>query len=134
MWKGNCATGSLSTYYPGIGTFSSTKKFNISGNILSLLYGDNYEGIYNVPNSNTLFQELFKNTKVVNAKDLLLVANKLPNKCYYGMFRGCNSLKAIPALPAIVLNEYCYGYMFENCTSLNSAPKLPATTLANYCY
>lgn len=40
---------------------------------------------------------------------------------YYGMFRGCTSLKSIPELPATILTTQCYKYMFEGCASLTAA-------------
>jgi len=40
MWKGTLTPTSMN----GIGTFSATGNFDVQGNIMSLLYGDNYKG------------------------------------------------------------------------------------------
>ena len=75
---------------------------------------------------------------IENLLDYQTVANgehpTMGQKCYSGIFRGCTSLTAAPALPATTLAEYCYLDMFNGCTSLTTAPELPATTLAKSCY
>ena len=131
LWK-----GSMTPNTSGIGAFSSTANFDVQGNIMSLLYGDDFIGQTDLTGKNYCFYQLFmQNTKVVNAKNLILPATTLASYCYQRMFRGCTSLTTAPVLPATTLASYCYQYMFQNCTSLTTAPSiLPATTLANSCY
>ena len=117
-----------------IGTFSSNKPFNASGNIMSLLYGDNFKNKTSLSGKNYAFKNLFNFTSIVNASNLILPATTLAQYCYSNMFNGCTSLISAPALPATTLDQYCYYNMFYNCTSLTSAPALPATTLAKGCY
>jgi hypothetical protein len=131
MWKG--------TMTPqedfGIGKFSSTDNFDVQGNIMSLLFGDNYKGQTDLTGKDYAFYRLFyQNTKVINTENLSLPATTLANSCYRQMFRGCTSLVRAPKLPATTLAELCYFYMFDGCTSLTTAPELPATTLATSCY
>ncbi len=131
MWKGEL-TPSLGY---GIGTFSATGNFNVQGNPMSLLFGDNFKGQTDLTGKNYAFYNLFKNnTKVVSAENLSLSATTLANTCYSSMFEGCTSLVNAPELPATTLANTCYSYMFRNCTSLVTAPELPATTLASSCY
>ena len=112
---------------------SSTCRFNAMGNAYSLLYGDNFENIYDITGKSLLM--LFGNcANLVSAKNLSLPATTLDMLCYGGMFQGCTSLTAAPELPATTLTMACYGGMFSGCTSLTAAPKLPATTLADNCY
>ena len=119
----------------GIGTFSSTGKFNVSGNIMSLLYGDDFDGQTSLSGKNNVFSMLFRNCKnVISVSNLILPATTLADYCYYGMFYGCSSLTTGSKLPANTLANYCYQEMFRNCTSLTTAPELPATTLVDYCY
>ena len=120
----------------GIGTFSvSGGTFDVKGNIMSLLYGDDFEGQTNLTNKNYSFKNLFTDcTTLVNANELILPATTLAYRCYSYMFQGCTSLTSSPSLPATTLAENCYSYMFQGCTSLVTAPALPATTLASYCY
>ena len=112
--------------------------FNVGGNIMSLLYGDNFEN-QTVLTENYTFLRLFdtnsySNNKIVNAGSLILPATTLTNGCYYGMFNANRNLTTAPALPATTLVNYCYCEMFNDCDSLTTAPVLPATTLVNYCY
>ena len=113
---------------------NSTINFNIQGNIMSLLYGDNFKNNNNLINPNSFGNLFLNNVNLINAKNLILPATTLVNYCYYGMFRGCASLTSVPELPAATLANSCYSRMFSGCTSLTSAPELPATTLTDYCY
>ena len=120
-----------STY--GIGTFNATNYFNVSGNIMSLVDGDDYETSTTI-NANQ-FRSLFNgNTYLLNANELILPITVLASYCYYQMFYGCTSLTTAPVLLATTLANSCYGNMFFRCTSLTTAPSLPASTLANWCY
>ena len=115
---------------------NSTADINASGNIMSLLYGDNFKDKTSLPEgSQYTFDELFKNnTHLINAENLILPATTLTNRCYSGMFWGCSSLTTAPDLPATELSSSCYDNMFRGCSSLTAAPSLPATTLAPGCY
>ena len=125
--------GNNSTYNNN--TFSgSTAGFEVEGNIMSLIYGDDFKNKLTISRDNT-FANLFKNcTKLVSAENLILPATALATWCYASMFYGCTSLTTAPALPATTLKNYCYYQMFSKCTSLKTAPALPATTLADSCY
>ena len=127
------ATNPSASSGSGIGTFSCTGKCNVGGNIMSLLYGDDFVG-KNEINKEFQFDGLFRNMKIVDASKLILPATTLANGCYSAMFMLCNSLIKAPELPATTLANSCYMGMFEACSSLTTAPELPATTLANGCY
>ena len=115
--------------------FISSKQFNVSGNIMSLCYGDNFINQTALPGTYT-FYSLFKNcTKLVDISNLVLPATNLAPGCYSNMFYGCSSLTTAPSiLPATILTIDCYRSMFDRCTSLTTAPELPATTLSANCY
>jgi hypothetical protein len=130
MWK-----GTMTPQYDGVGTFSSTANFDVQGNIMSLLYGDNFKGQIDLTGKYGVFKKLFyQNTKVINAENLSLPATTLADYCYQGMFGKCTNLTAAPQLPATTLTTGCYQGIFQDCSSLVNAPELPATTLAIYCY
>ena len=120
----------------GIGSFSSTGNFTVEGNLMSLLYGDNFANQTSLSGKGYAFNHLFFNcTNLTNAENLSLPATTLATSCYNSMFNGCTSLTKAPSvLPATTLAEGCYEYMFYSCDSLTTAPQLPATTLANGCY
>lgn len=136
MFKGNNDTYSETFSKNTMFMSNNGALFNVYGNIMSLMYGDNFIG-KNTFNDDTLsyiFTNLFYGTGVVNASNLILPATTLVDFCYYYMFSLCVSLTSAPALPATTLADYCYHYMFNDCISLTSAPALPATTLADGCY
>lgn len=133
-FKGTNATyaGSKSNYS---GFDSGTAVVNIEGNIMSLIYGDNFV------NNNTLtgsynFCSIFKRQNIVSAENLILPATTLTQYCYRAMFSwpaddkpsAISVLSVPPALPATTLAKGCYWYMFENC-NITEAPDLLATTL-----
>ena len=120
----------------------SNVKFNVYGNINSLLSKDNYTGITSYSSAYT-FYNLFGtytattyNPGLISAENLVLTAPTLANYCYGQLFHNCTSLTTPPKLPATTLAAFCYNGMFQNCTSLTGVPSnyLPATTLADYCY
>ena len=104
----------------------------VYGNIMSLVYGDDFIGKTTIYDRN--FQILFAYSGLISAENLILPATTLAKACYEYMFKGCTSLTTAPALPATTLASNCYCSMFEGCTSLTQAPQLPATILAEWCY
>jgi len=160
MWKGTLTPNSTR----GIGKFSANKKFNIKGNPMSLLYGDNFVGQKSLSGKGYAFKLLFNNNIYVNdVSEMILPATTLASYCYNGMFYGCTamtsvvstlpstsmkegcynsmyynckSLTSVPSnyLPSTSLDVSCYKAMFQGCTSLTNMPSLPATTLKNTCY
>lgn len=125
----NTYAGSKSNYS---GFEGSTANFDIEGNIMSLIYGDNFanqstmSGTYN-------FCSIFKKATVVSAENLVLPTTTLTNYCYRAMFSLCPVIVTAPALPATSLAQGCYWYMFEGC-GITTAPELLATTLVRECY
>lgn len=116
--------------------FNTSGNVTVSGNIMSLLYGDDFANATVFPSgSSHTFERLFQETdKLVSAGNLLLPATSLVYECYREMFRGCSFLTEAPTLPAIYLANGCYNCMFMYCSSLMETPTLPATTLADLCY
>ena len=109
-----------------------TATFDVEGNIMSLVYGDNFIG------NNTLtgtynFCSMFKLSKVVSAENLILPATTLTKYCYRAMFSKATLLDTPPALPATTLSQGCYYYMFEEC-AFTTAPDLLATTIPSQAY
>lgn len=117
----------------GIGTLKPSVRASVQGNIMSLVYGDNFTGQTTM--NNYQFRGLFYTcANITSAGNLVLPATALTLYCYRSMFTGCSGLTTAPELPATTLAGYCYSYMFNGCTSLTTSPELPATTLAQYCY
>lgn len=133
LWRGNARRYAAST---GVySKFSSTGQFNVSGNIMSLLYGKNFEGKLSFQGDMT-FHHLFDGcTKMLSSENLLLPATSLQNYCYQFMFSSCTSMtKTVKVLPATNLRTNCYQRMYNYCPALLEAPELPAETLVSGCY
>lgn len=123
MWKGNLTVGSW-----GVGQFQSTGKVNVYGNVLSLIYGDDFRGKTTVPTLNKVFYYLFHYLKIVSAENLILPILTLGEYSYSAMFVGCRTLEIPPkVLPATTIDRFSYQQMFSNCTSLKTIPEMKVT-------
>ena len=123
LWRGNITPNSTN----GIGTFSSSGKYEAKGNPLSLRLGDNFKGVTTMPNNSYMFYKLFyANTGLISAKDLSLVCTTIRPYCYNRMFYGCKNLVNVCNLPATTLRDGAYAYMFFGCSSLTKAPYISA--------
>ena len=116
--------------------FNTSGNITVSGNIMSLLYGDDFANTTVFPSgSSNTFEGLFQDAdKLISAGNLFLPATSLVYECYREMFHGCSSLTVAPTLPANSLAYGCYNCMFMYCSSLMDAPTLSATILAGSCY
>lgn len=119
-----------------VSKFSSTGQYDASGNVLSLIYGEDFVGKNSTPTSDTCtFRCLFyQSSKLVHTHELCLPIFWLRNYCYDYMFAGCTSLISTPKLHSPKLAACCYQNMFRDCSSLNNIPYLPATFLNQHCY
>ena len=135
MWKGNLIPTKHNGVDAGIGTFLSSNRFEVGGNIMSLLYGDNYRGKTSLAGKTNVFVLLFQYcTGLTSAENLCLPAITLESGCYADMFLECENLVTPPSiLPAMSLPYSCYSAMFGGCRSLTRTPALPATDLGNLC-
>lgn len=121
----------------GIGTFSSTANFDVEGNVMSLIYGDNFENQTSLSGKDYVFMNLFSGcTTVINADKMELPATTLSTQCYCNMFNAATSLVKAPSeLPAMTLGNACYMNMFYNCSAMTTVmDELPATELTASAY
>ena len=114
--------------------FNTTCKFNICGNIMSLINSTNFSNLKDIDFSDCFAYLFYNCNKLISAKNLILPVTYLIEYCYNSMFQNCSNLIITPKLPAINLSENCYSNMFSGCISLTTAPQLPATTLELRCY
>ena len=114
----------------GIGRFSSTFDFTAKGNIMSLLFGDNYDTNFSLSGYPAVFNSLFAEGNIVHASQLLLPATTLSVHCYTNMFNVCTKLEDAPLeLPAITLPTRAYCNMFRACYLIPTMPDIKATTI-----
>lgn len=132
LWKSALKPGDFAF---GIGSFSSHSDFSVYGNVMSLLYGDDFNGKTDLM-YDSVFYGLFRDcAELWHASNLVLPALNLTYACYRYMFSGCASLVSTPELPALYLAQSCYYGMFSNCNqNLRATPELPATALTDSCY
>lgn len=98
----------------------SDKRFNISGNILSLLDGHNFSEITSVGGS--AFNSIFANTQV-DIDELTLYPTAYTGSssafgCYELMFSYCTSLTKSPVICLDTLSGYSCSRMFQGCSNL----------------
>lgn len=130
--KGVNPTATLSH---GIGRIKYSGEFNVYGNVMSLVYGDNFVGqtAMNDYQFTSLFDSVWQESYLISAENLVLPATALTIGCYMSMFKGCASLTTAPVLSATTLAESCYNDMFSYCTSLNYIKCLATNISATEC-
>ena len=112
----------------------STKTINMYGNIMSLLYGDNFVGQTTLPAKYT-FCRLFSAGKMIDTSNLILPATNTTEACYRSLLDNNSTLIYTPKiLPALTLTKECYVNMFNKAYNIITSPILPALTLAQECY
>jgi len=128
-------SGSIPTENYGIGTFTSSCRFNVYGNIMSMQEGDNFATATTIANYEFYFKRLFAESKVVSAENMVLPATTLRKFCYNELFKGSTYLTTPPKVfPATALTQDCYSQSYNGCTSLTKSPVLPALTAARASY
>ena len=137
QWKGLGVRMSRE-YNSNPSVFSSTGRFNVSGNLRSLLYNGDFMSIKAL--SWYTFCSLFKGSKVVSAANLVIPSTEeISTSANLGgwlqaIFQDCASLVVAPPLGHIKLYNGIFGNSFRNCTSLVVAPDLPQPILYGSCY
>ena len=139
-WKGSgLRTANGSAQYNGVRCttiLSSTASFDVEGNAMSLLFGDNFENQeFDSASTYHLSSLFYSATTLVNASGMTLPATTVYENDYNDMFNNCSGLISAPsALSATTIGASSYKRMFQNCTSLTIAPELPIPTLTSQCY
>ena len=130
-------TGSTVTGTSYFNSFAyTTAGYTPEGNVMSLIYGDNFVGNDSLPaNTTHNFAGLFQNCTgcTGDASNLIIPPLSLTPLCYRNMFAGTNITKG-PELPATTLGVYCYCNMFINAKQLETSPDLLAPVLVTGCY
>ena len=95
--KGNNDTYNVvSDYIGNFSCFTASKQIDVNGNIMSLIYGDNFKGQYSFPSGTFNFYNIFNSAPIVSAENLILPATTLATACYKNMFKGCTGLTTAP--------------------------------------
>lgn len=133
LWKG-VGTKYASNFSNGtFSTFTGSANHNIGGDIGTLFYGDEYRGNFDSIASFGLHKFFRNDTKLINAKDLILSPKKVnSDRIYQDTFNGCSNLETAPR----ILAEEATGYyvmfaMFSGCKKLVVAPELLFTRVGS---
>ena len=123
--KGTNTTYGTNSYY---NTFGGTAKVNVYGNIMSLIYGDNFVDKKTLADRYTFKRLFYSHANLLSAENLILPATTLASNCYNGMFYDCTSLVNAPELPATTLAGNCYAYMFSGTNVLPDCSNIDFTS------
>ena len=134
-FKGTNSSYSKSPSYVTACRFAGTATCCVCGNIMSLIYGDNFIGKNTLQSANTFCGLFFQYSKMISDEEhkLVLPATTLTNDCYHHMFYGCSNLTIAPELPAPTLKSLCYAEMFGGCSKLNYIKCLATDISASNC-
>ena len=138
----------LKGYSGATGLFSGSSQsghYEVYGNVMSLIYGENFIGQTVIPSSLVdCFYATFRNCQsLVSIKNLVMPATTLSRGCYRSMFNKCWYLAELPDvfIPAeATLTSACCRYTFEQLAASASTPVevpsgfLPVTNIAVACY
>lgn len=136
-WKGSgvqtaIAAPSLMRIPYNATIFSADTAFDVEGNAMSMLFGDNFEGEeFDSGTTYHLSGLFYSATTLVNASGMTLPASTVYDNDYNDMFNGCTGLTSAPSvLPATTIGGSSYKRMFRGCTSLVVAPSMSVTTFS----
>ena len=120
QFKGNNTSYASQGSYITACRFAGTAKYYAYGNIMSLIYEDNFIGETTLTANYTFTGLFFQATGLTSTSThkLVLPATTLTNNCYHHMFYGCSNLEMAPELPAPTLANYSYSEMFGGCSKL----------------
>jgi beta-galactosidase len=117
-----------------------TARYDVYGNIMSLIGGDNFKSLKSFNGKTWVFHNLFNGSGIKSAENLILPVTELTECCYRAMFAGLSNntgdkilTKAPKIIPATTMAVSACCYMFQN-TLITVAPELPCNVLADYCY
>lgn len=131
FWRGSATAMANNNFSNGHTTVSSSGKFDVSGNILSLLYDKKFMQYTTTRNNNNTFYRLFDSSKVVDASNLLMPETGSKANDYAYMFYNCSELISAPSEFPVVTQEQsnCYEATFQNCVKLVNAPVIKSRNL-----
>lgn len=116
----------------GIGTFSASGNFSVSGCPCTLL------GEYNIDGDarQYAFVGLFNGcSTIVDASNMIFQRGMCGQSAYRNLFYGCANLILSPQqIPSSVMFANGCKEMFRNCTSLQTAPDILAASIGDRCF
>ena len=103
---------------------TSTASVELSGNICSLLDGENYSEYKSTLNDNAFYKLFADAANIVNASKLVIPDVSIGYNSCNSMFINCTNLNDSPIMKPKYIHNSCYANMFYGCTLLSEV----------YCY
>ena len=130
-WRGSGKRMSYSGNSGYTSGFSSTGAFSISGHLVSILKGSDFEDIYFL---GATFARLFQDcSNLISAGELILPSFTAAS-VFSSLFLRCTALVSAPELPPVTnLTTGCYYQMFFGCSSLAYVKCLATDISATNC-
>ena len=123
--------GSKQSYGAG-GYFSAFERteveFEVCGNILSMCYGDDFQG-KDITGGTNNFRNFFSYCTGLTTPENLILPNSTTQSMYNYMFQNCTFEKA-PVLPASNIAQYSYSYMLRRNPNLKYVKCLARTGIS----
>ena len=116
--------------------FTTRGPFNVYGNLMSIFYGNNFEGKtgFSSDYSNNAAC-LFMSAEIVSAGNLICPVTTLKTASYSKMFKNCTYLKVGPKFTYSTLAEDAFYEAFYGCSSLTVLPKCNfSAVMSSRCY
>ena len=134
-FKGNNTSYASNASWLWACRFAGTANYYAYGNIMSLIYGDNFIGKTTLTETYTFTALFYQATglKSHSTHKLVLPATTLTNDCYSFMFMQCSNLERAPELPAPTLAKFSYNQMFPFCDKLAYIKCLATDISADRC-
>lgn len=128
IWKCISSNGAFSESYGAPCNFSSTGNCNIYGNILSLVYGDNFIGKDSITDGYQTFRGNFKSgMKCVSAENLIIPISVIKQSVCINLFQNNTIVEKGPVIISSDIQSQALNAAFSGCTSLASLAILADT-------
>ena len=126
-WRYSNPNGTFSSGYYSKSTFSSTGKCNVYGNILSLIYGDNFADKHSVTDSAHVLRDIFRDIQSVSAEFMIIPVDIIHTYCCVLIFSGNTTIEKGPVFISSEIKSNGLQQAFDGCTSLQSVTILADT-------
>lgn len=121
IWKCVSSDGSFGNAYQKTALFSSTGTCNIYGNILSLIYGDNFIGKDSIADGFQTFRQIFQTgLKCVSSENLIIPISVIKQYVCTSMFQNNTVVQKGPVFISEDIQANALYTCFDGCTSLSS--------------
>lgn len=106
-------------------TIKVNKNYSIGGNLLSLLYGEEFNGQKEFKNESAnafvglFYQEDNQEAYLIDASSLQLNAEIVPMGAYDSMFHFCYNLEFAPIIKGQIFGDGSCSVLFDGCSKIN---------------